>query len=155
YHGDERDAGHVMAFAHHLRTHEHVDRAVVPALQDATLRAGALRDVAIEALDGDVRIGAAERRFDALGADPVRFERRSLAALAARRRPAGMVAVMACERAARAMPGERDAALRAVGGRPARRTLEVGRKPASIEEHERLLAAGGRLGERLAELVGE
>src|SRR5262249_31223670 len=144
-----------VPLAHHLRADEHVDRAVVPALEDAVLRAGALRHVAIEPGHADARVGAAQRGLDTLGADAVRFGGRALAALAAVRPAAVGLSAMARARAVGRLPRERHAAMRAVERGPAGRALEIRREAATIEEHERLLAARRGLCQGIAELVGE
>ena len=154
-HRDQRHAGHVVTLAHHLRAHEDIGVARLPAPEDASLRTRPLGGVAVQPLHGGERVDRAQRGLDLLRADAERGQRRSPAGGARRRRAAAMMAVMAHQRARRPMPGERHAAVRAGRRHAARRALEVGGEAAAVEEDERLLAAGEVRGERRTELVGQ
>src|SRR5439155_3628191 len=97
-HGDERDAGDVVALAHHLRADEDVRLAGPPRPQDPALRARPPRGVAVEAVDRGERMTGAERRLDLLRSDAERLEPAHPTLGTHGRRPPRVAAVVTDER---------------------------------------------------------
>src|SRR6185295_20146621 len=91
--------------------------------------------------------------LDLLRADAERLQRGAAALGAGRRGRAVKMTVMTSQHAGGAMPGQRNAAVRARYRHAARGALEIGGEAAAVQEHQRLLVARERRLERQTELV--
>ena len=149
---DERHRRDVEALGDEARPDEDVEPTVGEGVDDPLRRAPALDDVAVEAADAQAREAVADLALDALRAAAEVADPRRAAGRAAgreRRRPA---AVVAAQRRPGLVVDERPLAVRAGLDVTAVAAQDDRRRPAPVEDEDRLLAgAGVERGERRRE----
>ena len=156
--GDHAHEGHVrevMALGDHLRPDEDVDVAAGEAVEEGRGGAAAADRVTIETRDRHARVALDHLLLDALGPESDRLEVGSGAVAARPWTADAVVAVVAAHSPCRAVQGERHAAVRALQGPPALPAEERRREPAAIQQQQRLLPAGERLGEGVPQSPAE
>jgi hypothetical protein len=136
---DERHRGNVVAFGDHLCANQHVDFAGSQSIEHR-LDAVPGRRVAIEPRDARFGETLFDRFLELLGANPDPFVLGAPARCAGHGGRPMEVTVVAPERTLPSMLGERDAARGTLGDRAARRAANAWRKPATVEEQNRLMA---------------
>ena len=138
---DEREPPEIVALGEHLRADENVDRTRVHTIAHTRECALAPGAVAVDAFDASVRKTGAERALEPLRSVAERHEVDVAALGTSAHQPLGMAAMVATKIGGFAMDDEPCAAAGAPGLPAAGRAEERKRKPAPIDEDERLFAS--------------